>query len=204
MYRISLIIGFVVVLVIIGLHRKAMKEAKPVKSAAVPAGKRGFGQILVWLIHAATLLCFLALGITGFYFSLFAGEPMSGFPLMLHATAAPVFAVCLVALAVVRVHGCRFDERDWNYLTRTFSWKGFDETAPRSSATVIWSKVFFWGMILLSLPVILSIALSMLPLFGTAGQKFLYHLHRYSTLLLVMNGALFGYLSMMAGRQSGK
>ena len=217
MYRICLVIGFMLVLTAIVLHQKSMRDVIWVKSGGrkwVPTQKslvqiimqKSFGQIIVMLIHLATFLCFVVLAITGFYPAMFTGEPLSGYSLMLHATASPVLAVCLVALVLVMAQRNRFDRKDWDHLQMRFSWKTFDEhSTTTSSATVIWRKVFFWLMILLSLPVMLSIVLSMFPIFGTSGQEFLYHLHRYFTLLFVMSGALFGYLAIVSqARQSAQ
>jgi len=208
MYRICLVIGFLLVLTAIALHQKSMRDIIKVKSGGnrVPMQKslvqiimqKSFGQIIVMLIHLATFLCFVVLAVTGFYPAMFTGEPLSGYSLMLHATASPVLAVCLVALVLVTAQRNRFDRKDWDHLQMRFSWKTFDEHSTASSATVIWRKVFFWLMILLSLPVMLSIVLSMFPIFGTSGQEFLYHLHRYFTLLFVMSGALFCYLVIVS------
>ena len=52
-------------------------------------------------------------------------------------------------------------------------------------------------MILLALPVILSIVLSMFPLFGTDGQVWLLDLHRYSAVLLVMAILVHTYLTII-------
>jgi hypothetical protein len=46
----------------------------------------------------------------------------------------------------------------------------------------------------LALPVILSVVLSMFPLFGTDGQEFLLNLHRYSALLLALVAIVHTYL----------
>ncbi|MCK5271522.1 MAG: hypothetical protein KAJ52_03055 [Sedimentisphaerales bacterium] len=216
MYRICLVIGFMLVLAAIALHQKSMRDIITVKSGGrkrVLTQKslgqiimqKSFGQIIVMLIRLATFLCFVVLAVTGFYPAMFTGEPLSGYSLMLHATASPVLAVCLVALVLVTAQRNRFDRKDWDHLQMRFSWKSFDEHSTISSATVIWRKVFFWLMILLSLPVMLSIVLSMFPIFGTSGQEFLYHLHRYVTLLFVMSGALFGYLAIVSqARQSAR
>ena len=199
------------VLVAIALHQKSMRDIIKVKSGGnrVSMQKsivqiimhKSFGQIIVVLIYLATFLCFVVLAVTGFYPALFTGKPLSGYSLMLHATASPVLAVCLVALVLVTAQRNRFDRKDWDHLQSHFSWKSFDEHGTISSASVIWRKVFFWLMILLSLPVMLSIVLSMFPIFGTSGQKLLYHVHRYCTLLLVMSGILFGYLAIVTRMQ---
>jgi len=49
----------------------------------------------------------------------------------------------------------------------------------------------------LALPVILSIVLSMFPLFGTDGQEFLLQLHRYSALLFALVAIMYTYLVIL-------
>jgi hypothetical protein len=47
------------------------------------------------------------------------------------------------------------------------------------------AKVGFWILLVLSLPVTLTMVLSMLPLIGTEGQAFLFQAHRWSALFFV-------------------
>jgi len=195
MYRTFLLAGLAITLVIILIHL-AVTRGKVSVSAPAVKPRKGLLGLLLCLIYLVTFLCFVVLSVTGFYPVLCTGEPLSGYPLMLHATAAPVFAVCVVLVALLWAHRSRFDETDWN----TFRLRCGKAQQEKSdcSCTVFWRKIFFWLMVLLTIPVILSIALSMFPLFGTKGQIFLYHMHRLCTVLLVMAGALFGYLALVS------
>lgn len=56
------------------------------------------------------------------------------------------------------------------------------------------TKICFWLIILLSLPVILSIILSMLPLFSTYNLKLLSYVHHYSSLALSAVAIIHTYL----------
>ena len=56
-------------------------------------------------------------------------------------------------------------------------------------------KTFFWLTVLAAIPVILSIVLSMVPLFGTTGQEFLYHLHQYSALTFLVSAIMLAGLT---------
>jgi len=195
MYRTCLIAGLVFTIGIIFIHfvvtrGKVSVAAQPVKP------RNGLLRLLVCLIYLVAFFCFVALSVTGFYPVLFTGKPLSGYPLMLHATAAPVFAVCVVLVALLWAHRNRFGETDWNSLLMRCGKSQCDKNA--CSCTVLWRKIFFWLMVLLTIPVILSIALSMLPLFGTKGQIYLFHMHRCCTVLLVISGTLFGYLALVS------
>ena len=47
------------------------------------------------LVYLLALLSFVVLGITGFYPTLVLGEHISGYLVMIHATFAPILAICL-------------------------------------------------------------------------------------------------------------
>jgi len=135
-------------------------------------------KLICSLIFLALILSFITLAGTGFYAAVCLDRPLTGYPLMLHCTAAPVFMITLALAAMISVHSFRFEKGDFSGLKRV---------GPGS-------KIFFWLAILAAPAVILSIILSMLPIFGTHGQEFLYHAHRYSTLIITTAGMLLIYL----------
>jgi len=137
------------------------------------------------LAGALWLICFVVLSATGFGPWLILQKRLAGYWLMVHATFAPVFALCTAALAVMYAQNRRFDKSDGIFLSRIFRRRNPDET-PVGNGSVIVMKVSFWLICILALPLFLSSVLSMFPLFGTAGQKFLFQLHRYSALLLAL------------------
>jgi len=161
--------------------------------------------VLKRLIYLLALLCFVVLLITGFYPVLVYGEHLSGFLLMLHATFAPVFAACLAVLAVFWADSCRFDKNYWPWLQRVLGREAVDkagvkkyEPRPSDGLGELLRKICFWLIILLALPVILSVVLSMFPLFGTDGQHFLLNTHRYSALLFALAAIVHIYLIILA------
>ena len=156
--------------------------------------RSGFLSILRKLVYLLALLCFVVLAVTGLYPVLVRGQHLSGYLLMIHATFAPVFAACLTVLALMWAHRCRFSESDcplWFQRIIRRETVNKDSFAEKSC---LGQKICFWLIILLALPVILSIVLSMFPLFGTDGQEFLLNLHRYSTLLLALAVIVHTYL----------
>jgi cytochrome b subunit of formate dehydrogenase len=151
--------------------------------------------ILRKLVFLLALLCFVVLVVTGFYPVLIWGEHLTGWLLMIHATFAPVFAVCLAILAVMWADRCRFDKTDCPVLQRLIH----GETAtqePAAGGCHAAQKVCFWLIVLLSLPLILSIVLSMFKLFGAEGQKFLLEVHRYSALFFALAAFVYLYLAI--------
>lgn len=146
--------------------------------------KRSLVSILRLLVYLLTVLCFLVLAFTGFYPSLILGEHISGYPVMIHATFAPVFAVCLAVLAVMWARNCRFVCGDWpwfEHLVQRVTLVGSDAMPSRS--TGLGQKIAFWLIIVLSLPLILSIVLSMFPFFGTHWQELLLNMHGFIAIL---------------------
>ena len=131
--------------------------------------------ILKNLIYVVGVVSFLLLAVTGFDAFFVTGSPITGYMLMLHCTVAPVFIVCLTVIVLLWAHHNRF--------SRT--------TQPGRAYIITCRKICFWLILLLALPVILSTALSMFPLFGTDGQKFLYHVHQYCTLIFAAVVVIF-------------
>ena len=130
------------------------------------------------------LLSFVVLLLTGFLPVLLGGR-LHGYWLMLHATFAPVFIACAAVIALTGAQEyclCKKDGRIFLTL-----WK--NRKAERAccltdnSAT---PKIGFWLLVTLSLPVTLTMVLSMFPLFGTYGQEVLFQLHRWCTLAFAL------------------
>jgi cytochrome b subunit of formate dehydrogenase len=143
--------------------------------------KQSLVVILRMLVYLLALVCFVVLALTGFYPVLILGEHISGYLVMLHATFAPVFAICLAVLAVMWASNCRFTTGDWPWferiVQRVTSVKSVDKAA-QSKSSCLGQKITFWLIIFLALPLALSIVLSMFPLFGTHWQELLLGLHR--------------------------
>ncbi len=153
--------------------------------------------VLRKLIYLLALLCFVVLLITGFYPVVALGESISGYFLMVHATFAPVFAICLAVLAVMWAGNCCFNKSDWPWLQRILERVTLVKRVgeePSNKCPGLGQKITFWLIVLLALPVILSVVLSMFPFFGTDGQEFLLNLHRYSALLLALVAIVHTYL----------
>lgn len=111
------------------------------------------------LVFLLGLLGFCVLAATGFGPLLF-GARLHGYLLMIHATFAPVF---IGAAAIVAILG-----------------------AGQYSKQNTGAKAGFWALLVLSLPVTLTMVLSMLPLFGTHGQEILFSIHRWSALIFAL------------------
>lgn len=144
--------------------------------------KRSLVDLLRILVYLVALFSFVVLALTGFYPVLILGEHITGFLVMIHATFAPIFTVCLAVLAVMWARQCRFTPGDWpgfeRFVQRVTLAKGTD-AATQHGSSGLGQKVTFWLIIFLALPLGLSILMSMLLHLGTHWQEMLLSLHRY-------------------------
>lgn len=153
--------------------------------------------VLRKLVYLLALLCFVVLAFTGFYPTLVLGEHISGYLVMVHATFAPVFAICLAVLAVMWARSSRFTGSDWPWFQRlvqrvTLIKSPGKEVDRESSGLGL--KISFWLIIFLALPLALSIILSMFPLLGTHWQELLLGIHGYTALLFSLAAIVHIYL----------
>ena len=152
------------------------------------------------LVYAVALLCVVVQSITGFI-PVLMGKHISGYPVMIHATLAPVLSVCLAVLAVLWAGRCRFTRGDWPWFERLVQRVTAAETSagqPGCKCSALAQKVTFWLIVFLALPLILSIIVSMFPLFGTHGQKYLLGLHRNIAMVFVLVGIAHTYTLLLS------
>lgn len=157
--------------------------------------------VLRKLVFLLALLCFLVLAVTSFYPVLVLKEPIHGYWLMIHATFAPVFAICLAVLAVMWAGKCCFDKNDWPWLTRIIERITLTKRVgdgPSKGCPGIGQKITFWLIFVLSLPLILSSILSMFPYFGTYWQGLLLNIHRWAALAFAIAAIIHIYLIVRA------
>ncbi len=151
------------------------------------------------LCYLVAVVCFLVLAITGFWPTLVRGEHISGFLMYIHATFAPIFALCLAILAITWAGSNRFVAADCPWLQRllrrvTRLRVPTDDRPWRCSLAVY--KLAFWAILFLSLPLILSIVVSMFHLLGTDWQHLTLALHRWTSLVFAIAVIVHTYLAI--------
>lgn len=149
---------------------------------------------------AFTLMCIL--GLTGFLQVIFTGGSPSGVLLLIHMIAAPLFALALAAASLLWSHDQQLREEDLPLLGQAV------RTGTLYGATTLAAvgRALYWLILVCALPLLLSIILSLFPLFGTDGEVWLIGLHGYSAIALVAAALLHGYiriLQMLSGTHSG-
>jgi cytochrome b subunit of formate dehydrogenase len=153
------------------------------------------------LCYLVAMVCFIVLAITGFWPLLVRGEHISGWLMMIHATFAPIFAICLAIITMTWAGGYRFEKDDcpwlWRLLRRATNLRIpiADQEGPCKGEVTL-KKIVFWAIVALSLPLILSIILSMFPLFGTHMQEFLLALHRWTAVAFAVAVLIHTYLAV--------
>ncbi len=151
------------------------------------------------LVYLVSLLCFVVLAITGFWPVLVGGGHISGYLMMIHATFAPVFALCLALLALTWAGSNRFTAEDCPWVQRlvrrtTRLHVPAEETPWRCSLLVY--KATFWLLLFLALPLVLSIIVSMFHLLGTNWQHWTLALHRWTSLVFVIVAIVHTYVAI--------
>lgn len=143
-------------------------------------------RLLRWswiIVNIAGLTGFAAIAITGFYSYFIKGAAMTGYRLMVHVAAAPVFMAAAVAVAVFWAHRNRF--------TAAFG----------DTLMVLLRKIFFWTAAALAVPTAVSILLAMYPLASPDDQQFLFLVHRRCAVALTAAASLFALFALLAWRK---
>ncbi len=155
--------------------------------------------VLKKLAYLVSLVCFLVLAITGFWPVLVRGEHISGYLMMIHATFAPVFALCLAILAVTWAGENRFMGEDCPWVQRLLRRTTRLQVPAQEKSTpcaVLGYKATFWVLMFLALPLILSIVVSMFHILGTSWQYFAMAAHRWTALGFAIVAIVHTYLAI--------
>ncbi len=151
------------------------------------------------LAYLVSLICFLVLAITGFWPVLVHDEHISGYLMMIHATFAPVFALCLAILAVTWAGENRFTAEDCPWMQRLLRRTTRLAVPVEERSTpyaVLGYKATFWLLMFLALPLVLSIVVSMFHFLGTSWQHFAMAAHRWTALVFAIVAIVHTYLAV--------
>ena len=194
-FRMLSIAGIAAVLLAIVGHRVIFGVHYP----GLGRDKKDVKRFSLWerFIHLITLLSFAALGITGFVSVIGLGSRLSGWLLFVHLTAAPVFAVGMIAITLRWAEDCRFEICDCEWAKKFGGYLGYKGEVPAGRFNG-GQKGFFWAIICLGILCMLSGALRMFPIILSQYQGIVYQVHRYSSLLLVIFVIVHIYLGTAA------
>jgi cytochrome b subunit of formate dehydrogenase len=208
MFQTVLAIALPITLVGVAVHWSLTPTARP--RSVLRGGVHALSLLLIEqkssllgalkkLVYLLSLICFVVLAVTGFWPVLVQGGHISGYLMMIHATFAPVFALCLAILALTWAGRNRFTAEDCPWLQRlvrrtTRLQVPMEETPGRGSLLVY--KATFWLLLFLALPLVLSIVISMFHLLGTDWQQWTLALHRWTSLVFVVVAIIHTYVAI--------
>ena len=164
--------------------------------ASMPSGAGWWPRTVAGARPAVYMLAFVlmcVLGLTGFLQVIFTGSSPSGVLLLIHMIAAPLFALVLAAASLLWSHDQQIREADLPLLGQAVRTR----TLYGAASLAAIARALYWLILLLALPLLLSIILSLFPLFGTEGEECLIGLHGYSAVALVAAALLHGYICII-------
>ena len=150
-----------------------------------------------WTRVLANLIGVLSCGasVVSGYPALISGERLTGYRLMIHAGAAPIFAVGAVLVTLFWAHRNRFGRADWNRVRRPLGAAGRRAASPYF---VVLRKLFFWIAVVAAIPAVVSATLAMFPVLASVQQLTLFQIHRYAVGTLTVSALLFAACAIVA------
>ena len=187
MFRYCAILFFSITIVVLLAHFLTFglrKIRRPGLFSPIAMFKRYLGfykdlAVFKELVLLGGAVFFVLLFVTGFFMPLVMGEKTQGYLLMGHLIVAPVFII-LIVVSVFLFANAHLPEQkgqEWGFA------KGL-------------SKLLFWVLFVLAMPLFISILLSMLKLFGSEGQEFLLGVHRYCAIFFTVVFVSLMYVSL--------
>jgi hypothetical protein len=158
--------------------------------SAATIGKK-FKRIFINLIG---LISCAAIVTSGFD-SLLSGQKLTGKWLIIHAAAAPVFAVCAALIMLFWAHRNRLLHTDWNRLRRPI---GSAEPGVSNGYLVVFRKLFFWAAAAAAIPSVVSVTLALFPVLASIWQEDLILIHRFSVIPLAVSSLFFACFAFAA------
>ena len=133
--------------------------------------------LLKRMIYLFTLFLFFIMALSAFIPLILFGDSLSGIFLLIHVSVAPLFSIFLAILIILFAHSNQFSK--------------YDLDNSKNNGIFIFNqmgyiKITFWLIVFFSIPTMISVILTMFPLFGTEGQLYLLEIHRYSTLIVLI------------------
>ncbi len=137
-------------------------------------------------LYLIAYLCFIVLALSGLIPYLL-GIHLTGYLLLIHVAVTPLFALCLVIIALIWAQEHRFNQKNWEWIKNNLFLKpGLQEPTGKND---LLKKLFFWLFLVFGM-FLTSIVLSMYPIFGSDGQKFLLDFHKFSAVIITAVVAL--------------
>ncbi len=141
--------------------------------------------LLKLLVYVGSAICCALLVLSGFGPLLITNEPITGYVMLMHIGVAGFFSISVALFALFSSTRHIFTKPD-QLLLRYMLLGNNDSRITASTSAGFWMKICYWLMLIVALPLMLSIALSMFPLFGPEGQETLRSLHIHSAFSMTL------------------
>jgi hypothetical protein len=154
-----------------------------------------FLKLIRLMSFYASVILFFIMASSGFLPFAFIGTGLTGFALVIHVTAAPLFCLSYAILIVLSAFQYKFEDDDYMYIFKRNILGKSVKIEPVKSFFIL--KTMFWISAAISIPVIASIILSLYPIFGTSGMGILITVHKYSVLIFTISFVIQVYYSII-------
>jgi len=195
MYRIIVLVGIAAAVVPV-LGHLIVFGPKRLPRGKKPRTVRRFG---LWerFIHLITVAGFLVLAGTGMIAVIGQRGRLEDWLWIIHAAAAPFFALGLSAIVVTWARDGVFAKYDWDWakVFGGYLWGNKHAPAGRFNGG---QKGYLWLAALLGLALVVSGLGRMAPVLDPFGQEILYFVHRAAAVLLIMMAIVHLYLGTFA------
>ena len=178
------------VLVLLAHALRYGRRSTPAAGASVERTRRRFSRWDHWVLRGLAVGIAIS-GVTGLLGAFSGGIRES--LLLVHMFGAAVFIVSVTVAAVTFAERCRFTAADGVWLRAGGGFFGSRERGLPAGYFDAGQKVFLWLLLAVGFVVLTSMMLSMTSWFGQECQRFLYGIHRYGGLLIVLLSLVHGY-----------
>lgn len=138
---------------------------------------------------------FIYLAASGFFFAIFIPRGLYGYPLVGHVMAGGLFAASLTLIVIFKGRNFTSVPKPLTLSLALLDPRRMGITAARVRIAA------FWLFVLAGFLLTLSALLPMLPLLRTAGQKFMFELHRYTALASALAATVYVDLEVFGARR---
>jgi hypothetical protein len=128
---------------------------------------------------------FAYLAASGFFFAIFIPRGLFGYPLVGHVMAGGLFAACLAVIVIFKGQNFISVPKPVTLSLALLDPRKMGITAARVKLAA------FWFFVIAGFLLALSALVPMLPLLRTAGQKFMFEVHRCSALVSAIAAAVY-------------
>jgi hypothetical protein len=152
-------------------------------------------DLLRTLSFYSSFLLFLIMAASGFLPFVFLGTSLTGFALLIHVTAAPLFCISYAVFILLSAFQYQFGNTEYLFVFKRDTVDDLEEYEYAKDSLVL--KSAFWISAVISVPVIISIILTLFPIFGSDAMVGLTTIHGYSVLILTISFVIQVYYSII-------